>query len=127
MKHFLFFLSLLFLTFTLFAQQATENFSLSMPAAKVSNSLYNSLKLVDVRNNPQNMGMVQLGAFNRKARVVPEAPFDQQLSRAMEAIIDSTAQAGELFLLLRQLSFAEITGALYCTVVFIHVRTSTCF
>lgn len=100
------------------AQTATENFAVSLPTAKVPNSLYKTLRLVDVRTNPQNLGIVQLGAFNRKARVVTETPLSGQLSQVMAALTDSTAQEGELFLLLRQLSFAEVTGAMsergYC-------------
>jgi hypothetical protein len=94
------------------AQSATEIFSITTPSEKISNSLYKKIKLVDVRPDPQNLGIVQLGAFNRKARVVTETPLADQLSGLLTALTDSTAQARELFLLLRQLSFAEVTGAM---------------
>jgi hypothetical protein len=100
------------------AQNAIQDFTINLPAAKITNSLYKTVRLVDVRTDPQNLGIVQLGAFNRKARVVTEVPLSEQLSKVMAALTDSTAQEGELFLLLRQLSFAEVTGAMsergYC-------------
>ncbi len=94
------------------AQSATEPFSIAPPTEKIANSLYKTIRVVDVRPDPQNLGIVQLGAFNRKARVVTETPLADQVSGLLAALTDSTAQAGELFLLLRQLSFAEVTGAM---------------
>jgi hypothetical protein len=50
--------------------------------------------------------------------VVPKIPFSLQLTNVISSLIDSTAQEGELLFQLRQLSFAEITGAMsekgYC-------------
>jgi hypothetical protein len=94
------------------AQSATEKFSITPPAEKVSNSLYKTVRLVDVRPDPQNLGIVQLGAFNRKAKVVAETPLADQVSGLLAGLTDSTAQNGELFLLLRQMNFAEVTGAM---------------
>lgn len=82
-----------------------------MPSQKVPNSRYKTVKLVDVRPELTNYGIVQLGAFNRKARVIVETPLNVQLSQVMDALVDSSAGNGELFLLLRQLNLAEVTGA----------------
>lgn len=108
---------LLFVTFfvsgmlTVTAQNFTKRFDIALPSSKVPNSLYKTVKLVDVRPEPENLGFVQTGAFNRKARLIAETPLAEQLSFAMDALTDKTAQGGELFLLLRQFSFAEaITG-----------------
>jgi hypothetical protein len=60
----------------------------------------------------RTLGIVQLGAFNRKAKVVAETPLDNQVSGLLAGLTDSTAQNGELFLLLRQMNFAEVTGAM---------------
>jgi hypothetical protein len=104
---------------TALAQSATQDFIIALPTEKATASLYKTVKLVDGRTNPQNLGIVQLGAFNRKARVVAETPLSEQLSRVMDALTSgATTGSGELFFLLRQLSFAEVTGAMsergYC-------------
>lgn len=118
MKQLLFLLNLLLASAAATAQPATEKFEITLPATRVANSLYKTIRLVDVRPDKQNLGIVQLGAFNRKAIVTTETPLDEQLSRVMTALTDSAAQGGELFLLLRQFSFAEVTGAMsekgYC-------------
>lgn len=101
----------LFFAIITHAQSATENFLISAPSIKTSNSLYRIVRLVDARADKRNFGIVQLGAFNKKARVITDTPLDLQLSHVMEAMTDSTAQKGELILLLRQFNLAEVTGA----------------
>ena len=95
---------------SLFAQNLTEAFAITPPERPVAHSLYRTLTFLDSRNDTTDMGIVQLGAFNRKARVVAEMPLSNQLSHLMTVITDETAGNGELLFQLRQLSFAEITG-----------------
>jgi hypothetical protein len=108
----------LILCFSVFAQGKTHSFEISLPEKKVSNSLYNSIRLLDVREDTTQMGIVQKGAFNAKAKVVAAKPLVSQIAAVMNALIDSSAQDHELLFQLRQLSFAEITGAVsekgYC-------------
>jgi len=111
MNRFFFLFILLIVTVAGISQNATQKLVLEMPSLKVPNSQYRTVKLVDVRPDLTNYGIVQLGAFNRKARVVVETPLNVQLSQVMDALVDSSAGAGELFLLLRQLNLAEVTGA----------------
>ena len=98
----------------LFAQNKTENFELSVPPpeTRVQHSLYNSITLLDSRKDTTMMGIVQLGAFNRKARVVPKIPFSRQLTTLVDSLTDGTGGSGRLLLQLRQFSFAEVTGSL---------------
>jgi hypothetical protein len=58
------------------------------------------------------MGIVQLGAFNTKARVISRRSLPDQLTDVIHALIDSSAGNGELLFQLRQLSFAEVTAAM---------------
>src|SRR4030095_15995724 len=95
-----------------YAQRTTEDFNITLPEQKVSNSLYKTISFLDSRTDTTNMGAVQLGAFNRQARVVPKVHISNQLVNVLNALNDSTAKDGELLFQLRQLSFAEITGAL---------------
>lgn len=105
-------------TLNLFGQKAKKEFEVFLPEKNIQNSLYNKLSYIDSRSDTSNMGIVQVGAFNRKAKVITETPFSIQLENLMNALIDSTAKNGELLFQLRQLSFAEVTGALsekgYC-------------
>jgi hypothetical protein len=64
------------------------------------------------------MGIVQLGVFNTKAKVISSIPLSTQFTNILNALIDNSAKKGELLLQLRQFNFAEITGAMsekgYC-------------
>jgi uncharacterized protein with FMN-binding domain len=112
------FVAMISLPLALFAQRTTEDFQISLPDQVISNSLYKTISYLDSRFDTTHMGIVQLGAFNRKARVVPKTSFSTQLTNVMNTITDSTSRNGELLFQLRQLSFAEITGAMsekgYC-------------
>ncbi|MCC6288175.1 MAG: hypothetical protein IT249_09845 [Chitinophagaceae bacterium] len=115
---FIFFYSLVCCNIAI-AQKAVKNFELNLPEQKISHSLYNTIEYIDSRSDTSNMGIVQTGAFNKKARVVPATPFNLQLQKLMDALTDnSTSGKGVLLFQLRQLSFAEITGAMsekgYC-------------
>ena len=102
----------------LFAQKRTEDFEITLPAQKINNSLYNTIEYIDSRYDTTFMGIVQLGAFNKKAKVVPETPFSTQLKNALNSLTDATSKDGELLFQLRQFNFAELTGAMsekgYC-------------
>lgn len=98
-------------TLCAYSQKNKEDFSITPPEQKVANSLYNHCRFIDGRKDTTNMGIVQLGAFNRKARVQPEKPIGQQIQTAFDQLIDSTAKEGEFVFLLRSLSFAEVTKA----------------
>jgi hypothetical protein len=93
------------------AQNHNREFEISLPETKISGSFYNKIIFLDVRTDTTQMGIVQTGALNRKANVVAKMPLALQLNELMHALVDSTAKDGELFFQLRQLSFAEITGA----------------
>ncbi|MBX2924302.1 MAG: hypothetical protein KF746_19025 [Chitinophagaceae bacterium] len=100
------------------AQRTTRDFEIEMPEEKISGSLYHSIEYIDARADTSNMGIVQLGAFNKKALVVPLIPFDRQLKKLMDVLADVSSGPDTLLFQLRQLSFAEITGAMsekgYC-------------
>lgn len=93
------------------AQEHKEDFELPISELKISNSLYNVVKVLDSRTDSTNMGIIQTGAFNRKAKVLAKRPLSVQFSEALKSMTDQSAQQGELLLQIRQLSFAEVTGA----------------
>ncbi|MES1181712.1 MAG: hypothetical protein ABUL44_02860 [Flavobacterium sp.] len=100
------------------AQSGTEDFEISYPARKIENSLYNKINFADIRYDTTNIGIVQLGVFNRKVKVVPKIPFQIQLQNVVNALTDSTSGSGELLFLMRHFNFAEVTSAMsekgYC-------------
>ncbi len=103
---------------TLFSQNLTKDFKISLPECSIEKSRYSSLDFIDSRIDTLKMGIVQRGAFNRKAKVIAEVPLSIQLKNVIESLTDSTANDGELVFQLRQLTFAEVTGAMsekgYC-------------
>ncbi len=96
---------------TLVAQNKISDLEISLPEQRVPNSHYNSISFIDTRFDTSHFGIVQLGAFNSKARVKPKIPIGVQLTNVLNALVDSSARNGELLLQLRQFSYAEITGA----------------
>jgi hypothetical protein len=100
------------------AQKDSRSFEISLPETKVPGSIYNKIFFIDSRLDTTQMGIVQVGAFNKKVKVISEKPLAIQIADIFDFLIDSTAKNGELLLQLRQLSFAEITGAVsekgYC-------------
>jgi hypothetical protein len=101
-----------------FPQDSTKEFEILLPENKIPNSLYSSIDVIDSRIDKSHIGIVQVGALNRKAKVVLETPFLTQLEKVIYSLTDSTASKGKLLFHLRQLTFAEITGAMsekgYC-------------
>jgi hypothetical protein len=100
------------------SQKHRENYTISLPEQKASDSRYNRLLFIDARADTSNMGIVQVGAFNKRALVIAETPLEQQFQAVFNQFIDSSAKQGQCVFLLRQLSFAEVTKAMsergYC-------------
>ncbi len=94
------------------AQSKTESFQLALPDMKAFNSEYNSIRVIDIRRDTTDFGIVQKGGFNRKEKVIVETPLASQLSALVSYLIDSSAKNREMVLLLRQFSFAEVTGGM---------------
>jgi hypothetical protein len=111
---------LLSISATIAAQNKIEYFELKLPEQKIAGSLYNNISLLDARRDTSSFGIVQVGAFNAKAKVISKNNFGQQLQTVLAAMADSVAGTGKLLLQLRQFSFAEMTGAMsekgYCFV-----------
>lgn len=112
----------LFITLLLFifcnAQKRTEDFQISIPENRSIKSAFKTIKLIDARPDTTNVGIVQKGAFNAKARVVSNVPLQNQFQNLMDKIVSPDSQNGELVLYLKQFYFAEVTGAIsekgYC-------------
>ena len=95
-----------------FSQNVIQPFEFSKPPSQTSNSLYNSIKLIDIRKDTSQLGVVQLGAFNKKAKVVAVNSLQEQLSHLMQNSIDISAKDGELLLLLRRFNLSETVGGM---------------
>ncbi len=97
--------------FSAIAQNRTSDMEISLPEQRIPKSNYNSISFIDTRYDTSHFGIVQLGAFNSKARVKPKTPIGVQLTNVLNALVDSDAREGELLFQLRQFSYAEVTGA----------------
>src|SRR5687768_15227488 len=91
-------LVVLTIVFTHLLGQHTKDFELNLPSKKVNASLYNSIGFLDSRPDTTHMGIVQLGVFNKKARVVSKTTFDKQLENVLFELTDSTAKESTLLL-----------------------------
>lgn len=98
-------------TFSVIGQNLTKEFELSVPVNKIANSLYNSIEVLDSRPDTTFFGIVQRGAFNRKARVIASPDIKVQIQNTFRLLTDSSAENKSLLLQLRQFNFAELTGA----------------
>lgn len=105
---------LLLLTITsVFAQSKKfiiEELNLPEPGQIISNSKYNTIKLQDVRTDPDDYGMVMKGVSDRKAKIKFNPSFEEQLNRMFDKGIEkSSAGNQELLLQLRSLNYKEVT------------------
>lgn len=112
------FLFLIFIVSIFSAQKRTEDFQISIPDNRSIKSSYKKINLIDVRPDTTNIGIIQKGAFNTKARVIPSVPLKTQIQNLLTSIVSKDSGDGELLLYLKQFYFAEVTGAMsekgYC-------------
>jgi hypothetical protein len=95
----------------IYSQNLTEDFYLAMPEAKVK-SAYTKLTVIDARIDTTNMGIIQKGAFNRKAFLKTPVPLKKQIQEVFKNMIETNADSSnEMVLNLRDFQFAEITEA----------------
>ncbi|UOU99676.1 hypothetical protein MUU74_06900 [Chryseobacterium daecheongense] len=96
---------------TLSAQKRTENFTISLPTKKADKSYYKTIKIIDDRIDTTSLGIVQQGALNAKARVVPTSPISDQFQSILNTLNGETTEDGTLLLYIKQLYFAEVTAS----------------
>lgn len=95
----------------LFAQKRTEDFTIIPPSQKSEKSYYKTITIIDARIDTTTVGIVQQGALNAKARVVPTSPLSDQFQNVLNSINGENAENGNLVLYLKQLYFAEVSKA----------------
>lgn len=94
------------------AQKRSREFELHYPHYKIKNSLYKTIKLIDNSPDQSYVGIVQVGVFNAKARVVPKEPLSIQVAELLDSLTTETANNGELLIQVREFKFAEVTSAM---------------
>ena len=102
MKTFASFSLLLLSFFVANGQRTTKNFVIPLPEQQVEGALYRSVQLVDMREDTSHCGIVQLGAFNRKAWLIPEQPLSLQMAGLVNTLTGNQEAGGSLLLLLRK-------------------------
>lgn len=111
MKYFTLYLIILIIAPNATGQQKSVDFTLGFPEEKVAASVYNSIEMIDSRIDTTHLGVVQLGAFNRKAWVIPQQHLSTQIKQLLQSLTNEDGSPGKLLLHLRHFNFAEITGA----------------
>jgi hypothetical protein len=94
-----------------YSQKRTEDFTITPPFQKAEKSYYKTITIIDARIDTTAVGIVQQGALNAKARVVPTSPLSDQFQNVLNSINGENAENGSLVLYLKQLYFAEVSKA----------------
>ncbi len=111
MKKTLLLLALFVVSFlNVFAQNLVEDFVLNSPEQKIA-SKYSKIVVIDSRMDTTNMGIIQKGAFNRKAFLKPTVDLNTQIEKVFNDLILDKMGSGELVLNIRDFKFAEVTEA----------------
>ncbi|WP_027381193.1 hypothetical protein [Chryseobacterium daeguense] len=105
------FLTVISFSTVLFAQKRTEDFTIGLPSQKVNKSYYKNIQIIDKRIDTTSIGIVQQGALNAKARVVPTSPLSDQFQSILNSVNGENTEDGSLVLYLKQLYFAEVSKA----------------
>lgn len=110
-------LLLTFFVFSLNAQQYQQypeqfrDFTLKSKIQKVENSLYNKIKIIDLRKDTLRLGQGQFGLLNKKLTLTPKPSLAVQSSGVVAQAIGENSKNGELALFIRKFLFAERTAA----------------
>jgi len=94
-----------------FSQNRTREYTFKQPEQQVSTSLYDTIILLDKRDIKDNLGIVQVGAFNAKAQVIAEPSLEKQLQVQLINAVSGDRGRGQLLLRLDKFCIAELTGA----------------
>lgn len=94
----------------LFSQNLVEDFEIQIQNRGLKSN-FNKIIVLDSRLDTTNVGVIQKGAFNRKAFLKAKVPLNNQIENVFKALIQSDAKEGELVLNLRDYKFTEITEA----------------
>lgn len=92
------------------AQKRVRDFSLIPPTVTLQTSLYHHIDVIDSREFKGNLGVIQVGALNAKAQVIPEIPLEKQLQQQLGLLAPGSTGDGTLVLLIKKFAVAELTG-----------------
>lgn len=94
-----------------FAQKLEEDFHIILEDTITPvSSQYAHLEFIDSRLDTMNLGVVQKGAFNRKARVKNQVPLEKQFDSVFNRVNSFKNENGDtLVFQLRNMKFAELT------------------
>jgi len=88
-----------------------REFTLKYTPPLVSNSLFDKIKLLDLRGDTVRLGQCQFGLLNKKFTLTPKPFLSIQLASIISRATNQSAKNGELVLCLKKFMFAERTAA----------------
>ena len=110
MKNFCYLIILIATAFSCYSQKLQEEFYL-LPSETKFSSIYNKLKVLDLRRDTTNLGTIQKGLFNRKAVLKSNSSLKNQIESLFSTLINENAGKNELLLSLRDFKFGETTSS----------------
>ncbi len=93
--------------FAVMAQDKVKYFELEYNGAKVENCLYNSIKLLDSREDTSSFGSVRIGMLDKEVKVVSDGSFETQLGVLLTKMSGESSGQTPLVFQLRRLKFVE--------------------
>lgn len=110
---------------TLFSQdKKTEDWNISKPTQKISNSEYSKIIVQDLRVDKNDMGFVQKGAFNRYTLIYPKISLENQIIDLFNTWVEpKPTNDNTLIIQIRDFYFSELTSGMRETGEFIFRAT----
>jgi hypothetical protein len=110
MKNFIVLLLLMVISYVASSQKMIK-FTLPKIDTTIANSEYNSIQILDSREDTTFIGEGRIGLMDRKAKIVTEVPLSTQISNSIKSMIAKTAISNNLLLQIRNFRIAVSTSS----------------
>ena len=106
-------ISIFFLRIDAQERELFREFKLKKATQVVTTSLYNKIRLIDLRKDTLRVGVIQLGMLNKPFTLILKPSFSFQLAEFINSATseNTNLKQGELVFCLRKLMFSERTAA----------------
>ncbi|WP_207512832.1 hypothetical protein [Longitalea luteola] len=89
----------------------TEVLKLQPQRAKISSANFSNVEVIDTRRDPDHLGYIQKGGFNRKETLVLTQPLKDEIASVVTKLLDgANKKDGTLLINIRHFNVSELTG-----------------
>lgn len=99
------FLCLLLITSFQVQAQKKSDFNIIIPEAKIENSQYNNIRYIEARQNPDDMGVAYVNAWNGVQEVTLSSSLESQLQSLIQKVVPASNTNKTIALQMRVLFF----------------------